>query len=131
MNKPVKTEPQGNQPTIRSTARIAQAYVTRNPLAASDIAALIKSIHAGLTARKKPRQLEADAQSRPAISVRRSVTPKQDSWRRPTVKPSVSMGLSVKRRYSHTAFRMTSRGEAMTSRGNGLHALPNRSTYIW
>lgn len=41
----------------------------------SDIAALIKSIHSGLTALTKPRQLEADAQPRPAISVRRSVTP--------------------------------------------------------
>lgn len=59
---------------VQRAARIVEAYVTRNPLAASDIVALIQSVHASLSRLQHPKPPE-DAQQQPAISVRKSVSP--------------------------------------------------------
>lgn len=71
MNKPVKTEPRGGQAIVRRAARIVEACVTRNPLAASDLPALIKAIHASLSGLRQPTPPAAGASD----SVHKSVTP--------------------------------------------------------
>ena len=60
---------------IALTAEIVSAYVSNNPVAAGDIPALINQVHAALS-RVSNSNTDAGAESpKPAISLKRSVTP--------------------------------------------------------
>lgn len=59
---------------IELTAGIVSAYVGKNAIAPSGITALVRDVHAALTAATRPAALEAPAPE-PAVPVRRSVTP--------------------------------------------------------
>jgi MucR family transcriptional regulator, transcriptional regulator of exopolysaccharide biosynthesis len=60
---------------IQLTAQIVSAYVSNNSVPAADIPALINQVHAALT-RVLAGQVEAPAEPlRPAVSIKKSVTP--------------------------------------------------------
>ena len=60
---------------IQLTAQIVSAYVSNNSVPATDIPALINQVHSALT-RVLAGQVEAPAEPlRPAVSIKRSITP--------------------------------------------------------
>ncbi len=60
---------------IELTAEIVSAYVSNNPVPASDISVLINQVHAALV-RVSSGQIEAQPEPlKPAVSVKKSITP--------------------------------------------------------
>jgi len=59
---------------LRMTAEVVAAYVRNNPLPASELSAIIQTVHGSLTALDGGGAAMAEPQ-RPAVSVRRSVQP--------------------------------------------------------
>jgi len=57
------------------SADIVSAYVSHNALSASDIPRLIASVHATLTGLGGAVELEAAVELRPAVAVKKSITP--------------------------------------------------------
>jgi predicted transcriptional regulator len=57
-----------------STTQIVAAYVRRNQIAASDLAALISTVYEAL-GRSSPSPVEPIAERTPAVPIRRSITP--------------------------------------------------------
>ncbi|HYM30193.1 MAG TPA: MucR family transcriptional regulator [Candidatus Cybelea sp.] len=60
---------------LRMTAEIVSAYVSHNEVATPQITDIIKAVHGSLDSLHKPMQRGADAPTKPAIPVRRSITP--------------------------------------------------------
>jgi predicted transcriptional regulator len=58
---------------IELTAEIVSAYVSNNPVPASDIANLIASVHASITSLRKTSEPAVEVQ-KPAVSVKKSLT---------------------------------------------------------
>jgi len=65
----------GKAALLEQTTRIAAAYMTNNRVAASDIAALLHTVHSALVTLGQPNKAEAPAPLTPAVPIRRSVTP--------------------------------------------------------
>ena len=69
------SEATGNTSYIELTAQIVSAYVSNNTVAAGDIPALINQVHAALTrVTGKPGDAAAEP-LRPAVSIKKSITP--------------------------------------------------------
>ncbi len=60
---------------LDQTTRIVAAYLTNNPLAASELPAVLQIVHAALARLGQAAQPEAPAQPTPAVPIRKSVTP--------------------------------------------------------
>lgn len=60
---------------IEVTASLVAAYVGGNTIAATDVPALIRSVHKALTDIGGAGEVEVEAAKEPAVSVRRSITP--------------------------------------------------------
>jgi predicted transcriptional regulator len=65
----------GKAALLGQTTRIAAAYMANNRVAASDISALLHTVHSALVTLGQPNKAEAPAPLTPAVPVRRSVTP--------------------------------------------------------
>jgi predicted transcriptional regulator len=65
----------GKSALLEQTTRIAAAYMTNNQVPASDIAALLHTVHSALVALGQPMKAEAPARFTPAVPIRKSVTP--------------------------------------------------------
>ena len=62
--------------TITLTSQIVSAYVSKNSLPASDLPALIASVHQALKSLGQPQaSADAPAELKPAVPVKKSVTP--------------------------------------------------------
>ena len=58
------------------TSQIVSAFVSKNPIQAADIPALIKSVHQSLVTLGQPQEsVEPPADLKPAVPVKKSVTP--------------------------------------------------------
>jgi len=58
------------------TSQIVSAFVSKNPIQAADIPAVIKSVHQSLTTLGQPQEAaEPPAELKPAVPVKKSVTP--------------------------------------------------------
>jgi predicted transcriptional regulator len=60
---------------LKFTSEIVAAYVRNNPVPAADIPAMIKSVHATLGGLAANAQGEGATTQKPAIAVKRSITP--------------------------------------------------------
>jgi len=60
---------------LRMAAEIVSAYVSRNPVAGDQLANVIKTVHASLLALREGGAKVSEAAPKPAVAVRRSVTP--------------------------------------------------------
>ncbi len=60
---------------LRLASEIVSAYVSNNTVPASELPAMIKSVHATLGSLGSAPAIEASAAQKPAIAVKRSVTP--------------------------------------------------------
>jgi predicted transcriptional regulator len=60
---------------LDQTTRIVAAYLTNNPLAISELPAVLQVVHASLAGLGQPAEPEAPAQRVPAVPIRKSVTP--------------------------------------------------------
>jgi predicted transcriptional regulator len=60
---------------IEVTAGLVAAYVSGNTIAASDVPALIRSVHNALASVGGAGEATAEVNKEPAVSVRRSITP--------------------------------------------------------
>jgi predicted transcriptional regulator len=60
---------------LRMAAEIVSAYVSRNPVAGDQLANVIKTVHASLSALLEGGGKLGEAAPKPAVAVRRSVTP--------------------------------------------------------
>jgi predicted transcriptional regulator len=67
-------EPKGSPQLIEMTADIVSAYVSRNPVAVTEIPTLIERVHAALAEIGVGRGLEQRTELRPAVPVKKSVT---------------------------------------------------------
>jgi predicted transcriptional regulator len=65
----------GKAALLKQTTRIAAAYMVNNQVPASDIAALLHTVHSTLVTLGQPMRTEAPAPLTPAVPIRRSVTP--------------------------------------------------------
>jgi predicted transcriptional regulator len=65
----------GKAALLKQTTRIAAAYMVNNQVPASDIAALLHTVHSTLVTLGQPMQTEAPAPLTPAVPIRKSVTP--------------------------------------------------------
>ena len=57
------------------TVDIVSAYVSNNQVATASLADLIHSVHKGLTDLNNPRSVEAVTPPKPAVPIKKSVTP--------------------------------------------------------
>jgi predicted transcriptional regulator len=57
------------------TVDIVSAYVSHNQVATASLADLIRSVHASLTGLNNPKPTEVDIPAKPAVPIKRSVTP--------------------------------------------------------
>lgn len=62
-------------PYIELTAEIVSAYVSNNTIAAEDVPALINHVHQALLRMAGEKTAAATEATRPAVSVKRSITP--------------------------------------------------------
>src|SRR3954471_2729582 len=60
---------------LEQTTRIAAAYMANNRIPASDIAALLHTVHSTLVTLGQPMKTEAPASLTPAVPIRKSVMP--------------------------------------------------------
>ena len=60
---------------LKLTSEIVAAYVRNNPVAASEVPAMIKSVHSTLGGLAASLQADGSPTQKPAISVKRSITP--------------------------------------------------------
>jgi len=60
---------------LKLSSEIAAAYVSRNALPASDVPAMLKAVHAALIGLSGARGSEPAVQQKPAVPVKRSITP--------------------------------------------------------
>jgi predicted transcriptional regulator len=60
---------------LELTASIVSAYVSNNSVSASDLPALISQVHAALTRIVRGQSEAASAARKPAVSVKKSITP--------------------------------------------------------
>lgn len=60
---------------LEAACRIVAAYVRNNPLPPAEVSAMIKNIHTTLSSLGSGLQAEAATAQKPAISVRKSITP--------------------------------------------------------
>ncbi|PCH46684.1 MAG: MucR family transcriptional regulator [Hyphomicrobiales bacterium] len=58
---------------IELTSEVVSAYVSNNPLAASDIGGLIKDVYSALEATSKPAPAPEAEKPKPAVSIRKSL----------------------------------------------------------
>jgi predicted transcriptional regulator len=65
----------GKAALLKQTTRIAAAYMVNNQVPASDIAALLHTVHSTLVTLGQPMQTEAPAPLTPAVPIRKSVMP--------------------------------------------------------
>src|SRR5690242_5789148 len=65
----------GRAALLDQTTRIAAAYMANNRVPASDISALLHTVHSTLVTLGQPNKTEAPAPLTPAVPIRRSVTP--------------------------------------------------------
>ena len=65
----------GKAALLKQTTRIAAAYMVNNQVPASDIAALLHTVHSTLVTLGQPMRIEAPAPFTPAVPIRKSVTP--------------------------------------------------------
>jgi len=71
----------GAEPTVRKhdllrmTAEIVSAYVGHHNIPASEITEIIKVVHSSLDSLQNDGTIEAEPAAKPAISVRKSITP--------------------------------------------------------
>jgi len=64
-----------NDSLMGAACKIIAAYVRNNHVAPSELSTMIKNIHGTLGALGSGQNLESPAQQKPAISVRKSITP--------------------------------------------------------
>lgn len=64
-----------HDPLIDLTAEIVSAYVSNNTLVAGEVPKLIADVHGALAATSAAEQVEEVEPQKPAVSVRRSITP--------------------------------------------------------
>lgn len=57
------------------TVDIVSAYVANNQVATASLADLIRAVHGSLTNLNNPRPIEADTPPKPAVPIKKSVTP--------------------------------------------------------
>jgi predicted transcriptional regulator len=60
---------------LKLTSEIVAAYVRNNPVPAADVPAMIKSVHSTLGGLAASAQADGASTQKPAISVKRSITP--------------------------------------------------------
>jgi predicted transcriptional regulator len=60
---------------VAVAADVVSSYVANNSLPAQDLPALIETVHGALKALGRPREADASVPLKPAVPVRRSVTP--------------------------------------------------------
>ena len=60
--------------TLAYASTVVAAYLSRNPLAASEVPGIIRSIHAALTGLSSPTPSDTAA-PKPAVPIKKSVTP--------------------------------------------------------
>lgn len=70
----METQPRPSSYLIEMVSDIVSAYVAHNPVPVADLPKLIEKVHATLTEINGSGGLEAKAELKPAISVRKSVT---------------------------------------------------------
>ena len=57
------------------TVDIVSAYVANNQVATASLADLIRAVHGSLTGLNNPRPVEADTPPKPAVPIKKSITP--------------------------------------------------------
>ncbi|MDZ5454769.1 MucR family transcriptional regulator [Labrys sp. ZIDIC5] len=67
--------PEEDASLVDLTVDIVSAYVSNNQVATASLADLIHSVHKGLTDLNNPRPVEAVAPPKPAVPIKKSVTP--------------------------------------------------------
>lgn len=60
---------------LRMTADVVAAYVSKNPLPANDLPSVINTVHLSLAGLDSDKQAMGDSALKPAVPVRKSVTP--------------------------------------------------------
>ncbi|MDT3381160.1 MucR family transcriptional regulator [Labrys neptuniae] len=60
---------------IDLTADIVSAYVANNQVATASLADLIRTVHGSLTGLNNPKPVEADTPLKPAVPIKKSITP--------------------------------------------------------
>jgi len=60
---------------LKLSSEIAAAYVSRNALPASDVPMMLKAVHAALAGLSGARMGEPAVQQKPAVPIKRSITP--------------------------------------------------------
>ncbi|HVZ91665.1 MAG TPA: MucR family transcriptional regulator [Rhizomicrobium sp.] len=60
---------------LRLASEIVAAYVSNNPVPVSELPAMIKSVHATLGGLSGPMPTEATTAQKPAVTVKKSITP--------------------------------------------------------
>ena len=60
---------------LRMTADVVAAYVSKNPLPANDLPSIINTVHLSLAGLDSDKQSVGDGALKPAVPVRKSVTP--------------------------------------------------------
>src|SRR5690242_17877005 len=97
----IEDPPAGKTALLEQTTRIAAAYLANNRVPASDIAALLYTVHSALIMLGQPNKTEVPAPLTPAVPIRKSVTPEyivclEDGKR-----------LKMLKRHLHSAYDMT------------------------
>jgi predicted transcriptional regulator len=75
MNELASVDTNASPEAVQLTADIVSAYVSNNPVGAGDLPKLIAEVHASLRALSGAVQDETPAELKPAVSIRKSVTP--------------------------------------------------------
>jgi predicted transcriptional regulator len=60
---------------LRMTADVVAAYVSKNPLPANDLPSIINTVHLSLAGLDSDKQSVGDGALKPAVPIRKSVTP--------------------------------------------------------
>lgn len=63
-----------DQNTLNSVVEIISAYVTKNPVPASEVPSLIQSVHRSLTSLGQKDDIQKDEPKAPAVSVKKSIS---------------------------------------------------------
>lgn len=60
---------------LRMTAEIVSAYVSHNDISSDQITDIIKTVHGSLDALQKPASMVVEVAAKPAVPIRKSITP--------------------------------------------------------
>src|ERR1043166_5072571 len=84
---------------LKLSSSIVAAYVSNNPVPASELPAMIKSVHGMLLGIASAPNADAPTAQKPAVAIRKSVTPEEDraKWGLPADYPMVAPNYAKQR----------------------------------